>query len=260
VRQYRRSAASADVADPASGREVIRIEHSRFPNHNGGQLQFGPDGMLYLGTGDGGGAGDTLRSGQNLDTLLGKLLRIDPRPGGSYDIPADNPFRGRSGARGEIWAYGLRNPFRFSFDRKGGGLSIADVGQDSFDEIDYGAKGARGANFGWSVFEANTRFRSGTAPGHVRPVLVRRLRQNGNCAVIGGYVVRDPALKSLAGRYLHGDNCNPTIYSARLSSKGASGNRPTGLRLTGLSSFGEDALGRVYLTSLGGGVYRLVAR
>jgi glucose/arabinose dehydrogenase len=260
VRQFKRSAGNADVADAASGREVLRIEHSRFPNHNGGQLQFGPDGMLYLGTGDGGGGGDTLRSGQDLGTLLGKLLRIDPRPGGGYDVPADNPFRGRSGARGEIWAYGLRNPYRFSFDRKGGGLSIGDVGQDSFDEIDYSATGARGANFGWSIFEGNARFRSGTAPGHVKPVLVRRLHQNGNCAVIGGYVVRDPSIKALSGRYLHGDNCNPAIDSVRLSSKGASGNRATGLRVSGLSSFGEDALGRVYLTSLSGGVYRLVAK
>jgi glucose/arabinose dehydrogenase len=258
VRQYTRS--SAETASAGSGREVIRIEHSRFPNHNGGQLQFGPDGMLYMGTGDGGGGGDTLGSGQNLGTLLGKLLRISPRPGGGYDVPSDNPFRGRSGARGEIWAHGLRNPYRFSFDRKGGALSIGDVGQNEFDEIDYAVKGGRGANFGWNVFEANARFRSGTAPGHVRPVLVKRLRENGNCATIGGYVVRDAALTGLSGRYLHADNCNPTIYSVRLSSKGASGNRSTGLRLNGLSSFGEDGLGRVYVTSLSGGVYRLVAR
>ena len=260
VRQYQRSSASAERADPGSGREVLRIEHSRYPNHNGGQLQFGRDGMLYLGTGDGGGGGDPFRAGQRLSTLLGKILRIAPRPGGGYDVPADNPFRGRSGARGEIWAYGLRNPYRFSFDRKGRALTIGDVGQDKYDEIDYHARGGRGANFGWSVFEANSRYRSGSARGHVRPVIVRRLRQNGNCAAIGGYVVRDPKLPGLAGRYLHSDNCNPVIYSARLSSRGASGNRSTGLRLGGVSSFGEDALGRVYVTSLNGGVYRLVAR
>jgi glucose/arabinose dehydrogenase len=260
VRQYRRSSGNAEVADAGSGRDVVRIEHSRFPNHNGGQLQFGRDGMLYVGTGDGGGSGDTLRSGQNLGTLLGKLLRIDPRPGGGYDVPSDNPFRRRSGARGEIWAYGLRNPYRFSFDRNGGALTIGDVGQDAYDEIDYAANGGRGANFGWSVFEGNSRFRSGSAPGHVKPVLVRRLGQDGNCAVIGGYVVRDPSLTGLTGRYLHGDNCNPTIHSVRITSKGASGNRSTGLRLSGLSSFGEDPLGRVYATSLNGGVYRFVAR
>ena len=260
VQQFRRSASDADRADDGSRREVIRIEHSRYPNHNGGQLQFGPDGMLYLGTGDGGGGGDPMRNGQALGTLLGKLLRIDPRPGGGYDVPEDNPFRGRSGARGEVWSYGLRNPYRFSFDRKGGALTIGDVGQNEFDEIDRPANGGRGANFGWSIYEGNARFRSGSAPGHVKPVLVRRLRENGNCAAIGGYVVRDSLLKSLAGRYLHADNCNPTIYSARISSKGASGNRSTGLRLSGLSSFGEDALGRVYATSLNGGVYRFVPR
>jgi glucose/arabinose dehydrogenase len=260
VRQYERSATSPNLADSRTGRQVVRIEHSRFPNHNGGQLQFGPDGMLYMGTGDGGGGGDPLRNGQKLGTLLGKLLRIDPRPGGGYAIPSDNPFRGRSGARGEIWAYGLRNPYRFSFDRKGGALTIGDVGQNEYDEIDHSARGGRGANFGWSVFEANSRFRSGSAPGHVKPVIVRRLGSKGNCAVIGGYVVRDSALTGLTGRYLHSDNCNPVIYSARLGSGGASGNRSTGLRLSGLSSFGEDARGRVHVTSLNGGVYRLVAR
>ena len=260
VQQFRRSGSNQDVADRGSRRAVLRIEHSRYPNHNGGQLQFGPDRMLYLGTGDGGGGGDPFRSGQSLRTLLGKLLRIDPRPEGGYDVPRDNPFRGRSGARGEIWAYGLRNPYRFSFDRKGGALNLADVGQNEFDEIDYSARRGRGANFGWSVYEGNARFRSGSARGHVRPVLVRRLGANGNCAAIGGYVVRDPALTGLAGRYLHGDNCNPRIYSVRLSSRGASGNRSTGLQLSGLSSFGEDARGRVYVTSLAGGVYRLVAR
>ena len=260
VRQYRRSAGNADRADSGSGREVIRIEHSRFPNHNGGQVQFGPDGMLYLGTGDGGGGGDPQRNGQNRGTLLGKLLRIDPRPGGGYDIPSDNPFRGQSGARGEVWAYGLRNPYRFSFDRKGGALTVGDVGQNEWDEIDRTSGTGRGANFGWSVFEANSRFRSGSAPGHVKPVLAKRLGSGGNCATIGGYVVRDSSLAGLAGRYLHSDNCNPVIYSVRISSKGASGNRSTGLRLSGVSSFGEDALGRVYVTSLRGGVYRIVAR
>jgi glucose/arabinose dehydrogenase len=258
VRQYRRASSNPDVADRGSGRDVLRIEHSRYPNHNGGQLQVGPDGMLYVGTGDGGGGGDPLGSGQSLRTLLGKILRIDPRPGGGYDIPADNPFRDRGGARGEIWAYGLRNPYRFSFDRKGGALTIGDVGQNEWDEIDRPSGTGRGANFGWNVFEANSRFRSGSAPGHVKPVLAKRLGTN--CATIGGYVVRDSALAGLAGRYLHSDNCNPVIYSVRISSKGASGNRSTGLRLSGVSSFGEDALGRVYVTSLRGGVYRIAPR
>jgi glucose/arabinose dehydrogenase len=260
VQQFTRSS-NPDVADKGSRREVLRIGHSQFPNHNGGQLQTGPDGMLYLGTGDGGGSGDTLRSGQSLGTLLGKLLRIDPRPGGGYAIPADNPFRGQSGARGEIWSYGLRNPYRFTFDRKTGALVIGDVGQNSWDEVDFPAKGGRGANFGWSVFEADERFRSGSAPGHVKPVIRSRLgSSDGNCALIGGYVVRDSSLKALNGRYIWGDNCNPAIYSAKLSTGGASTKRSTGLRVGSLSSFGEDALGRVYATSLNGPVYRLVAK
>jgi glucose/arabinose dehydrogenase len=259
IQQFTRSS-NPDVADPASRREVLRIGHSQYPNHNGGQLQTGPDGMLYAGTGDGGGGGDPFRSGQSLGTLLGKILRIDPRPGGGYDVPADNPFRGRSGARGEIWSYGLRNPFRFTFDRKGGALAIGDVGQDSWDEVDYPAKRGRGSNFGWSVFEANERFRSGSAPGHVKPVITSRLGQNGNCALIGGYVVRDSSLTGLTGRYIWGDNCNPAIYSSKLSAGKASARRSTGLRISALSSFGEDALGRVYATSLGGSVYRLVAK
>jgi glucose/arabinose dehydrogenase len=259
VRQYTRSS-NPDVADAGSAREVIRVSHRQFPNHNGGQLQFGPDGMLYLGTGDGGGGGDPFRSAQRLNTLLGKILRIDPRPDGGYAVPDDNPFAGRSGARGEIWAYGLRNPFRFTFDRRTGDLAIGDVGQDTWDEVDFPGGGGRGVNFGWSVFEANERFRSGTAPGHVRPVLTNRLHRDDNCALIGGYVVRDRALKGLYGRYVFGDNCNPRVYSAKLAAGGASGRRATGIRVGGLSSFGEDALGRLYATSLGGGVYRFVAR
>jgi glucose/arabinose dehydrogenase len=260
VQQFRRSSGNADVADRGSRREVIRIEHSSQVNHNGGQLQFGRDGMLYLGTGDGGGSGDPNGNGQKLSTLLAKLLRIDPRPGGGYDIPSDNPFRGRSGARGEIWSYGLRNPYRFSFDRATGALVIGDVGQNAYDEVDFPKNGGRGANFGWSVFEANSRFKSGSAPGHVKPVIVSRLGSSGNCALIGGYVVRDPKLTGLHRRYLWGDNCNPTIYSARLSTGGATGRSRTGLTVQGLSSFGEDASGRVYMTSLSGSVYRLVAR
>ncbi|HEX8065355.1 MAG TPA: PQQ-dependent sugar dehydrogenase [Thermoleophilaceae bacterium] len=263
VQQVRRSRSSPDVADSGTRRDVIRIGHSRFPNHNGGQLQFGRDGMLYVGTGDGGGGGDTLGSGQRLDVLLAKLLRIDPRAGGGYDVPADNPFRGRSGARGEVWSYGLRNPYRFAFDRKTGDLTIGDVGQDKWDEVDFVAAGdgaGRGANFGWNRFEGRERFASGTAPGHVPPVLVSRLHSGGNCALIGGHVVRDRSLEGLYGRYLYGDNCNPTIYSVKLTASGASGRKATGLRVGGLSSFGQDGLGRIYMTSLGGAVYRLVPR
>jgi glucose/arabinose dehydrogenase len=258
VQQYKRSA-DANVAAAGSSRDVLRVAHSQFPNHNGGQLQFGPDGHLYVGVGDGGGGGDPHRNGQSLGTLLAKLLRIDPKPGGGYDVPSSNPFVGRSGARSEIWAYGLRNPYRFSFDRKTGDLTIGDVGQDKFEEVDFVHGSGRGANYGWSVFEGFSRFRSGSAAGYVPPLLAPS-HSNGFCALIGGYVVRDRALKSLYGRYVYGDNCNSRIYSARLSSGKAKSNHPTGLRVGGLSSFGEDTAGHVYAASLDGAVYRLAPK
>jgi glucose/arabinose dehydrogenase len=261
IRQFRRSARNANVADAGSGRNVLRVGHRTYPNHNGGQLEFGPDGMLYAGFGDGGGEGDPFRSGQRLDTLLAKLIRIDPKPGGGYRTPSGNPFAHRSGARREIWAYGLRNPYRFSFDRQTGDLTIGDVGQDEYEEVDFARSPGRGrgVNYGWSVFEGFSRFRSGTAKGRVKPKLAPSHRA-GFCALIGGYVVRDARLASLAGRYVYGDNCKSEIYSTRLSATGAKSNHPTGLSVSNLSSFGEDARGRVYASSLSGGVYRFVPK
>ncbi len=259
VDQLRRSATNPDVADPGSARGVLSIEHHLYPNHNGGQLQFGPDGYLYLGVGDGGSEDDPLGNGQNTDVLLGKLLRIAPKPGGGYAIPAGNPFVGQAGKRAEIWAYGLRNPWRFSFDRKTGSLIVGDVGQDQQEEIDFAPRGGgAGANYGWSVFEGDRRNRPGTAPRAVFPVLVAR-HSDGYCAIIGGYVVRDTALGDLYGRYLYGDLCHPEIQAVTLS-KGrgrARGNRGTGLSVNDLSSFGEDAAGQIYAVSLDGPVYRL---
>ena len=259
IQQFRRSARNANVADPGSRRDVLRVPHRQHPNHNGGQLQFGPDGMLYAGIGDGGGEGDPFGAGQRLDVLLGKLIRIDPRPGGGYRSPRSNPFRRRRHARPEIWAYGLRNPFRFSFDRRTGALAIGDVGQDRFEEVDYAPHGGRGANYGWSAFEGFARYRSGPAPHARRPALAPTHRA-GFCALIGGYVVRDRRLRSLYGRYVYGDDCNPRVYSTRLTPRGARSNHPTGLRVRALSSFGEDARGRLYATSLAGGVYRFVPK
>jgi glucose/arabinose dehydrogenase len=258
IRQYRRSA-DPNVADAASGRDVLRVDHRTYPNHNGGQLQFGPDGMLYAAFGDGGGEGDPFRSGQRLDTLLAKLIRIDPRPGGGYRVPSGNPFAGRAGARPEIWAYGLRNAYRFSFDRGSGDLTIGDVGQDEYEEVDFRTDRGRGVNFGWSVFEGFHRYRSGSAAGAVPPELAPSHR-DGFCAIIGGYVVRDPKLTSLAGRYVYGDNCKPVVYSVRLTPSGAQDNHATSLRVSRLSSFGEDASGRVYAASLEGPVYRLAPK
>jgi glucose/arabinose dehydrogenase len=257
VAQYHRAAGDGNHADPASARTVLTIDHRAFTNHNGGQLAFGPDGFLYVGVGDGGSENDPHNYGQNNATLLAKLLRIDPTPGGGYRIPSGNPFVGGGGHRAEIWAYGLRNPWRFSFDRLTGDLTIADVGQDLEEEIDFAPAGSgRGANYGWSVWEGTRRNKPGTAPGAVFPKLVA-LHSEGYCAIIGGYVVRDRSLPSLYGRYLFGDNCRPQIESVKLSRAGASGLRATGLRLNRTSSFGEDARGHIYIASLEGVVYRL---
>ena len=248
--------ASGDRADPSSRRNVITIAHHTFPKHNGGQLQIGPDGKLYAGIGDGGRESDPSRTGQNLGTLLGKLIRIDPKPGGGYGVPADNPFVGRSGVRPEIYAYGFRNPYRFSFDRLTGGLTIADVGQNEIEEIDFAAKGrAAGANYGWSAFEGRKRFHGG-ASGTVFPVL-QQFHKNGWCAIIGGYVVRDRSLRGVYGRYVYGDNCKTGIRSVVLSPGHAGGARRISLAVPALSSFGEDEQGRVYATSLNGQLYRL---
>ena len=260
--EYRR--AGPDRADEGSARLVLEMNDTE-PNHNGGLLLFGPDDLLYVGTGDGGGAGDRhgpRGNAQDLGSLLGKILRIDPAGAGDgdYGVPRGNPFRGRPGARPEIYAYGLRNPWRFSFDRRTGDLSIGDVGQNAVEEIDFVRRGrGRGANFGWRPFEGRRRFRAGErAPGHVPPVIERSL-SGGNCAITGGVVVRDRAL-TLYGRYVFGDYCDGRILSARLRPGRARGLRRTGLRVRGLSSFGEDARGRVYVTDLDGPVYRLAPR
>jgi glucose/arabinose dehydrogenase len=265
VVEYRRR--TADVADAGSARLVMRMADPE-ENHNGGLLVFGPDRLLYIGTGDGGGANDQHGSrgnGQNLGTLLGKILRIDPRraAGRAYRVPRSNPFVRRAGARGEIYSYGLRNPWRFSFDRRTGDLAIADVGQNDVEEVDFVRRGkGRGANFGWRPFEGNRRnFPGESAPGAIGPVITLS-HEAGNCSITGGYVVRDRRVASLVGRYVYGDYCVGRIRSARLRSGSATGDRAVkGLaHVANLSSFGEDALGRVYVTSLDGPVYRIAPR
>ena len=264
VVEYRRSRSDAERADAGSARSVLRYDPFE-ANHNGGLIVFGPDGLLYIGTGDGGGADDQHGSrgnAQDLSKLEGKLLRIDPRRSGRrpYRVPSSNPFVGRSGARPEIYSYGLRNPWRFSFDRLTGDLTIGDVGQDEVEEIDFAAKGkARGVNYGWRPLEGRRRNFDEPAPGAVPPVL-ELTHDDGNCSVTGGYVVRDRSLPALAGRYVYGDFCKGELRSAKLSAGSASGDRSLGLKKVGeLSSFGEDAAGRVYVISLSGPVYRLAS-
>ncbi len=267
VDRYRRSAGNPNRAERGSRRSVISQPHSR-ANHKGGQLQFGHDGMLYTGFGDGGGADDPDDNAQDPGSRLGKLLRIDPKPGGGYRVPRDNPFVGRAGTRPEIFAYGLRNPYRFSFDRRTGDLALADVGQDAVEEVDFvkASRRARrprgGVNFGWDRFEGRARNPNGSSPsaaGHVPPVL-QRTHAQGSCSITGGYVIRDRSLGSLYGAYVYGDLCDSKLRVAGLRSGGARGDRALGPRVASLVSFGEDALGRVYAVSLDGGVFRLARR
>jgi glucose/arabinose dehydrogenase len=255
-----------DVADPGSARTVF-VHDDPESNHNGGQLAFGPDGHLYVGTGDGGGGDDqhgTRGNAQDLGSPLGKILRIDPKAadGKAYTIPAGNPFVNRQGARPEIYAYGLRNPWRFSFDRTRGDLTIGDVGQDAVEEIDFARKGtARGANYGWRPWEGRRRNFDEPAPGAKFPVITKT-HSDGWCSITGGYVVRDKAVPGLYGRYVYGDYCKGQLRSARLAPGKATDDRaiPGVKTIQGLDSFGEDASGRVYVVSQQGAVYRFAAR
>lgn len=242
---------SATRAARGSRRAVVQIPHRTNSNHNGGQLQFLGD-MLYLGTGDGGSGGDPPNNAQDRGSLLGKLLRIDPR---------------QAGGRPQIYSIGLRNPFRFSFDTVTAAqprIAIADVGQDRFEELDYlSVAAARGANFGWDAFEGLSRYRganSGTPnPGDVVKPIFTYGRGRG-CTIIGGYVVRDRSLRGLYKRYVYADLCEGELRSLVPHLRRASGDRKLGLSVSTPSSFGEDTHGRLYVTSLEGPVYRLVPR
>jgi glucose/arabinose dehydrogenase len=261
----RRSAVRAALG---SRRTVIVIPHPVNANHNGGQLQFLGD-LLYFGTGDGGSGGDPPNNAQNKDVLLGKLLRIDPRPSGGrpYTIPADNPFVGKPG-RDEIYSYGLRNPFRFSFDTTSASeprIAIADVGQNRFEELDYTTvEAASGANFGWDAFEGfspYTEENSGTPDpgGTTKPIMAySHSRDGGSCSIIGGYVVGPGGPPSLRGRYLYTDYCSGVLRSLIPHLKGASDDRRLGPTIASPTSFGEDDRGLIYVCSQDGPVFRLV--
>ncbi|HMC50325.1 MAG TPA: PQQ-dependent sugar dehydrogenase [Solirubrobacterales bacterium] len=262
--------ASPTRAKRSSRRNVIEIAHPVNANHNGGQLQFFGD-LLYFGTGDGGSGGDPPNNAQNKESLLGKLLRIDPRPSGGrpYSVPADNPFVGRPG-RDEIYSYGLRNPFRFSFDTIAAGqprIAIGDVGQNRFEELDYTTlAGAGGANFGWDAFEGFHPYEeenSGTPDpgGTTKPILAySHARDGGSCSIIGGYVVGPGGPSPLRGRYLYADYCSGIVRSLVPHLRRAGGDRKTGLTVASPTSFGEDDRGRIYVCSQEGAVFRLVAR
>lgn len=252
-------------ADPnlalAASEEVLLLVPQPFANHNGGQLAFGPDGLLYLALGDGGSGGDPQGHGQNPASLLGKLLRLEVESGAiPYGIPADNPFAGSQTARPEIWALGLRNPWRFSFDRQSGDLFVADVGQSAWEEINHRSAGsAGGANFGWNILEGEACFSPAVGcvppPAAVAPVVV--YDHSLGCSVTGGHVYRGPQNPGLQGLYLYGDFCSGRIWGLRQQA-GSWQNQLLADTDWLISSFGEDQAGRLYLADYGSGsVYRI---
>jgi glucose/arabinose dehydrogenase len=261
VVSYRVSAADPNVADPATARVVLSVAQP-FANHNGGEVTFGPDGDLYVGLGDGGSEGDPQGHGQDRTDLLGSLLRIALTPDGAgYSIPADNPFVGATNARGELWNIGLRNPWRFSFDRATGELYIADVGQNAYEEVNVLPAGDRdGENFGWNIMEGLHCYASSNCDrtGLTLPVL--EYGHDAGCSITGGYVYRGAAIPALRGTYFYGDYCSGFVRSFRW--KGAvteQQNWPTLSPGGGITSFGEDAAGELYLTTASGDVYRMVS-
>jgi glucose/arabinose dehydrogenase len=233
-----------------------------FDNHNGGMIAFGPDGFLYIGLGDGGGSGDPQGNAQDLTTLLGKILRIDVSTGTPYSIPADNPFVGVAGARREIWALGLRNPWRFSFDRDSADLYIGDVGEADWEEIDFqSALVGGGANYGWNITEGPDCFNAAACirTGLTDPVLSYRTATG--CAVVGGYVYRGAALSALQGHYLYSDNCAGFIKSFRVVLGQVTDERTRTNTFdpgSGVTSFGEDGLGELYVMTQGGRLLKFV--
>lgn len=235
------------AADPAS--ETVLLSYTQpFPNHKGGWLGFGPDGKLYITSGDGGSGGDPQNNAQSLNTPLGKILRINA----DGSIPADNPFAASLSARGEIWALGLRNPFRASFDRTTGELWAGDVGQNAWEEIDLIT---RGGNYGWRKFEGNHVFNAtDPTPANAIAPVYEYAQDAGRCSVIGGYVYRGSAIASLRGRYVYGDFCTGEIWTLSGSTS-----TPLATAPTQITSFGEDALGELYITGANGSIYKLVS-
>ena len=253
-----------DRANPDSGIEILRVRHRDASNHNGGHLAFGPDGYLYIGTGDGGGAGDRFGNSQKPDSLLAKMLRIDVNGGAPYSAPKDNPFVSRSDFRPEVWAWGLRNPWRFSFDRATGDLYIADVGQNVWEEINFQPANSKGGeNYGWSRLEGNHCFPIGAScdpSAFVAPV-AEYSHDRGGCSVTGGHVYRGKAQPALTGAYFFGDYCSGKIWSLHRNG-GAAWVMTELLSVRGLaiSTFGEDEQGEIYTVNYDtGDLYRIVA-
>jgi glucose/arabinose dehydrogenase len=251
-----------DLADPTSEHIILSVDQP-FENHNGGQIVFGPDGFLYMGLGDGGSGDDPQGNGQDLTDLLGSILRLDVTAGTSYTSPPDNPFAGRTDARPEIWSYGLRNPWRFSFDRSTGDLYIGDVGQGQFEEIDVSPAAAgsgKGLNYGWNIMEGAHCLNGAQCDptGLVLPTF--EYTHSEGCSVTGGYVYRGQAVPALQGQYFYSDFCQGWVHSFRYAGGKANviTDWPTLKPGGNVSSFGEDASGELYVLDSGGTVFKIV--
>jgi glucose/arabinose dehydrogenase len=259
VERFTVTVGSPNVANAASAKLIIGIDQP-FTNHNGGQLQFGPDGKLYIGMGDGGSGGDPLNHGQDRTTLLGDLLRIDIDAGDPYAIPADNPYATSAQFRREIWAYGLRNPWRFSFDRTDGVIYIADVGQNLFEEVNAVPAAQAGVNYGWRIMEAAHCYPTGsncTTTGLQQPV--HEYSHNDGCSVTGGYVYRGSRIPGIVGHYFYSDFCTGFLKSFKLVNGSATDHRTWSIGDIGsVMSFGQDASGELYMLTSNGRVSRII--
>jgi glucose/arabinose dehydrogenase len=239
-----------EVADPTTAKLIITTPHSTYPHHNGGLVSFGPDGMLYAALGDGGSGGDPLGNGQNFNSILGSLIRIDINGGDPYAIPPTNPFFGQANRRGENWAKGLRNPWRYAFDAPTGLLYIADVGQGSREEVNVVPATQGGVNYGWNVMEGTICYSSPCSQtGLTLPVLDYATHFNGTCSITGGYVYRGSAIPAIRGHYFYSDYCAGFLRSFRYASGAALDQRDWGLTMSSVTSFGVDAAGELYIMS-----------
>jgi len=263
IAEFHAPAPAADTADPGSERQILFVRQP-YANHNGGGLAFGNDGFLYIGLGDGGSGGDPLGNGQNLGTFLGKMLRIDVDNGSPYAVPRDNPFANRAGAKPEIWAYGLRNPWRFTFDAASGDLIIGDVGQNLMEEVDLDAGLKRGGeNYGWNVMEGTLCYQPSSGCDRTGLSLpIATYTHDDGCAIVGGIVYRGRRMPGYQGTYFYGDYCTAIVRSLRVSAGAATDQRDwtssLGAGLTGITSFGADADGEPYIVDPGGSLYKIV--